>query len=211
MKKYDCVIFDLDGTLLNTELGIVASLREMTAQLSLPPILLSEYSRFIGPPIEQSVKEYFTLDDGRVAQAAKAFREVYTTHYLYDAEPYDGIVDLLEKLHRADIKSAIATYKRHDYAVKVIEHFGLDKFCCPCLGSNAEGTSKSAIIQTCLSELNADISRSVYVGDTEHDRVGAAENGIDFIGVTYGFGFKPNGTKVSVEKLTELLLMEVTI
>ena len=203
MKRYHYVIFDLDGTLLNTEPGIVLSLRDMTAQLCLPEIPPSDYRHFIGPPIEISVHDYFGLSKAEATQAAKVFRDAYSNKYLFEATPYDGIIPLLDRLRSYEIKIAIATYKRHDYAVRVMEHFGLTTYCYPCLGSNAERTSKAAIIQSCMDILSADPSQAVYIGDTEHDHRGAEECGIDFIGVSYGFGFAGD---LSVVKLSELLI-----
>ena len=194
MLSYNSVIFDLDGTLLNTKAGIVKSLIYVTESLDLPSIPESKYSFFIGPQIEHSLRDYFQLNEERTIEAASAFRKVYAEQYLFDAEPYDGILDMLASLKSSSLKLAIATYKRHDYAGKVIEHFGLNKYCNPCLGSDPEiRTTKALIISACMSEMNADPSRTVYVGDTEHDRLGAEKAGISFIGVTYGFGYTRNG------------------
>ena len=190
MPKYENAIFDLDGTLLDTKDGIIKSLSFMSSNLKLPPIPECKNNLFIGPPIEQSVREYYGLDDQKTTEAAAMFRKVYAESYLFEAVLYDGILNTLSSLKNNGIRLAIATYKRHDYAKKIIEHFGLNEFCNPCLGSDSAcRNTKTAIILACIMEMNADVSRTVYIGDTEHDRVGAKETNIDFIGVTYGFGY----------------------
>lgn len=206
MRKYDYVIFDLDGTLLNTKSGIISALIEAAAKLGLQQIPEHEYNSFIGPPIEQSVREYFELNDTQVKEAAAIFRKYYAEKYLFDAYPYEGVSETLKQLNNAAVKMAVATYKRHEYAVKVIEHFELNKYCFPCLGSNLDRrTTKTITIRECISEMNADIRRTVYIGDTEHDRIAASEAGIDFIGVTFGFGYgKENDLAISVDSFSEI-------
>jgi len=190
VPKYKTAIFDLDGTLLNTRIGVVKSLIYMTSTLGLPPIPEDKYSFFIGPPIEQSVHEYFGFDELQTKETAALFRKVYAELYLFDAALYEGMLKTLARLKDKGVNLAIATYKRHDYAKKVIEYFGLAKFCNPCLGSDSvHRNTKAAIIRACMSEMNVDESQTVYIGDTEHDRLGARETDIDFIGVTYGFGY----------------------
>lgn len=207
MSKYGCAIFDLDGTLLNTELGIIKSLCEMTAQCHLPQIPTECYSRFIGPPIEQSVQEYFSVDQTLAEHAAGLFRETYKSKYLFDAEPYNGVDVLLKQLVEIGIRCAIATNKRHEYAVPLLKHFGLDKFCHPCVGT-VEGilTTKDSVIRQCLFELGGAYDKAVYIGDTVHDKRGADIVGIDFIGITWGFGFKPgDNTILTADAPDELL------
>jgi len=190
LRKYDNAIFDLDGTLLNTKEGIVKSLIDMAADLGFPPIPENKYGFFIGPPIEQSLCEHYGLDDTQTKTAALAFRKFYTERYLFEAVPYNGIINILALLKENGVNLAIATYKRHEYTQRIIRHFNLDKYCYPCFGSDTESrTTKSAIIRACMSEMNIGVSRTIYVGDTEHDRLGAEGAGIGFIGVTYGFGY----------------------
>ena len=211
MQKYDNVIFDLDGTLLNSKSGVIKSLIDMATNLNLPQISKCDYNSFIGPPIEQSVRTYYGLDDLQTKEAAAMFRKIYVEKYLFDAVLYENVQETLSKLKDAGIELAIATYKRHDYTEKIVKHFGLDKYCSPCFGSDTDNrTTKTAIICACISKMNADTSQTVYVGDTEHDRIGAKEANIEFIGVTYGFGYSQNNHPEcavdSLEKITKIIL-----
>lgn len=206
MSRYQYVIFDLDGTLLNSETGVIKSLQETVSELGLPVIKTEDYSRFIGPPMEKSMSEYFSLDGNKLAVAVAKFREIYQYKFLYEAGVYDGILELLGELLGNGIITGIATNKPQSYAIPLIEHFGLSKYCKPCIGYIPElRIDKAEIIKECISQLQADLNRTVYIGDTSGDMQAASRVGIGFIGVTYGFGFKPeavvNNTSGSVVAL----------
>lgn len=194
---YKYVLFDLDGTLLDTSEGLIKSIRHTTAAMGLPDVLANDLYGFIGPPFRQKVQSYFSLSDQDADKATAVFRDVYKSRHLMEARIYDGLVMLLDKLLSNDVMMAIATYKRHDYAALLIERFGLDRYCDCYYGSDdLTRTTKSAIINVCLSHMRIpDLAEAVYIGDTIHDAGGACEAGIDFIGVTYGFGFTKESGK----------------
>ena len=87
---------------------------------------------------------------------------------------------------------AVATYKRHDYAMKILEHFHISDYCDSMNGADNENVlTKADIVVKCMEECGVtDRSKVVLIGDSEYDAIGAKGVGIDFIGVTYGFGFK---------------------
>ena len=119
------------------------------------------------------------------------FRNRYKDHDLLKAVPYDGMFETIEELSRAGIRTAVATYKRQDYADRILEHFGFDKVCDHICGSDFEQKlSKSDIIENAIRLLEvSDRSRVVMVGDSDNDAEGAKGIGVPFVGVTYGFGF----------------------
>ena len=97
----------------------------------------------------------------------------------------------MKDLEEHGIKIAIATYKRHDYAIKICNHFGFNEYSDVMYGSdNFNKLKKLDIIELCLKDLNVtDYSRAVMIGDTTFDAIGARDIGTKFIGVTYGYGF----------------------
>ena len=109
-----------------------------------------------------------------------------------DGELYDGIKELFAELCKRGIKPAVATYKREDYAIKLLKHFGFDEYTDIMYGGDHENRlKKKDIIEKCIRTANIeDIGRVVMIGDTESDAIGAEKIGVDFLGVTYGFGFK---------------------
>lgn len=191
MRDYDAVIFDLDGTLLDTSEGIFRSVGYVIDRLGLPKPSPEIMRSFIGPPIQRSFMRVFGFTKEEGDMAANMFRDRYKEDDIYCAVPYEGIFDTIEKLRKGGIKCAVATYKRQDYAEKLLIRFGFDKICDRICGSDFEGRlSKRDIIENAIRYTGVtDRSRAVMVGDSDNDAQGAAEINVPFIGVTYGFGF----------------------
>jgi phosphoglycolate phosphatase len=198
LKKYRCVLFDLDGTLMNTASGIFDSVKMMIDAMQLPSLPDNVLSNFIGPPIKDSLQKYYHLDEKDARYGVSMFRKIYLDHYLFDAHPYEDILSLLKTLKVKGISIGVATNKGHGHAVKLLEEFDLAKYCDSINGSDTElKLDKAGIINLCLEHLDiSDRSKVVYVGDSSYDAIGSASAGIDFVGVTYGFGFR---TKQDIE------------
>ncbi len=185
------VIFDLDGTLLDTQEGILESVRYTVKELGFYELQQEALLKFVGPPIQQSLMSFFGCDQETAQKGANIFREYYKTMALLKAKPYNGIYELCERLKRSNIKMSVATYKREDYALTLLRHFGFDKYCNPMHGAdNNNVLRKEDIVRMCQDELGISKEESVLVGDTEHDAVGAIKAQTPFLAVTYGFGFK---------------------
>ena len=191
MRNCELVIFDLDGTLLDTSEGIWRSVGYVIETLGLGTVSDEVLRSFIGPPMQKSFARVFGLPEDEAVKAANMFRDRYKDKDLILARPYDGILETIESLHANGIRTAVATYKRQDYAEKILAHFGFDRVCDAICGSDFEGKfSKKDIILNALSLAGvSDKMRAVMVGDSDNDAQGAGELGIPFIGVTYGFGF----------------------
>lgn len=219
MARYGLVIFDLDGTLLDTTEGIINSVRYTIEQCNLPNLPEETLKTFIGPPIQDSFRKAYNIaDTDKLQELATIFRNRYKDKDLYKAKPYSNIYQACEELQAAGILLAVATYKREDYAVNLLCHFGFDKYMTAMYGADHENKLKKAdIIQKCLNLLGKPGAggHAVMVGDTENDRLGAERAGIDFIGVTYGFGFQDKselglpgciGAADSTKELSKLIL-----
>lgn len=192
MKNYSTVVFDLDGTLLNTTRGVLKSVRFAIGEMGLPMLPDEAVNRFVGPPMQDSFVREYGLSKEEAQRAANIFREHYKTKSLLEAEVYEGIPELLALLKRQGKKLAVATYKRHDYAMDILKHFGIADFCDSMNGAdNNNVLTKADILNKCLEEVgNPPRDSVVLIGDSEYDSIGAKNAGIDFIGVTYGFGFR---------------------
>ncbi len=191
MKRYDAVVFDLDGTLLDTSEGIWRSVSYVIETMKLPPVSDDVMRTFIGPPIQKSFARVYGLDEKEANAAADIFRNRYKDTDILLATPYGGIFEAIRSLSEAGVRSGVATYKRQDYAEKILVHFGFDKVCDVICGSDFEGKlTKKDIIENAVKSLGvSDKKKAVMVGDSDNDAIGASEMGVDFIGVTYGFGF----------------------
>lgn len=201
-QKTKAVLFDLDGTLLNTGEGIACSVFHTISVMQLPPISSEEVSAFIGPPIQESLKRHFGLSDEDVQKGADIFRTYYKDRALFKADLYPGVIDLLKLLKQKDFLIGVATYKREDYAIRILNHFGILEYCDVVHGADNENKlRKSDIIHLCISGMSVNINNVVLVGDTDHDLKGAEEADVDFIAVTYGFGFRKDAREISSKRL----------
>ena len=189
--KYRFVIWDVDGTLLDTREGLISAYRYALDALKLPSKTDEEICSYVGPTPQTIFKTRFGLNDEAAQQAANLFRDRYKTHDLLKARAYDGVYDVMDHLQKNNIKQAIATNKRQDYATEICQHFGFDKYCFPIVGADNENKlTKADLIKKCLETVNVtNLSEAVMIGDTQGDKTAAETVGIDFIGVKYGFGF----------------------
>ena len=185
------VLFDLDGTLLDTTEGILISIKYTIDKLGLKKLDEETIKTFIGPPVQNSFMDKCGTDEKETLEATRVFRDHYSNETLFMARPYEGIYELCEELKKRDVRMAVATYKREDYALKLLRHFNFDRYCDPMHGADPNNIlRKDDIVRMCMEEMGADKENTVLIGDTVHDALGAGRAGVGFIAVTYGFGFK---------------------
>ena len=192
MKDYHLIIFDLDGTLLDTSEGILSSVRYTIDRFGFRELPEEVLRSFIGPPIQDSFSVAYGLEGPILQEIATVFRDRYKSTDLLKAKPYPGIFEALERLKSSGKRLAVATYKREDYALDILRHFGFDRFFSVMHGGDHENRLKKPdIIRLCIDETEgANEENSLLVGDTLSDSSGAEKVGIDFLGVSYGFGFR---------------------
>ena len=190
------LIFDLDGTLLDTSQGIIESVQYTADKLKMKQLTEKELRSFIGPPLKKSFIDICNCTETEAQKAVIVFRSYYQNGAVFHARPYDGIEELCRRLCEQGIRIGVATNKPQRFAVPLIQKFGLDKYIDPVCGADEEGKhGKTDLIRQCISNMGGTVSETVLVGDTENDANGAQEAGVGFIAVTYGFGFK-KGEKI---------------
>jgi len=189
MYKYIC--FDLDGTLTQSEFGIIKAARFALKQVGIDEPDDRKLLRFIGPPLYVSFSDYYGLDLADTEIAIEHFRSIYDTEGYKDAPMYDGMEDVLQKLKGAGRHLIMVTSKPHNMAVKVSAHTGLDKYMETIIGPDGEmkDASKADLLRKAINyaECN-DLSEMIMIGDRRYDIEGACETGIDSIGALYGYG-----------------------
>lgn len=191
MSKYKCVLFDLDGTIIDSSSGVKKSIVETIELLKLPAMREEELDSCIGPPIQKSFQKIYNMQKSEADEAAAVFRKIYREKNLFDAVIYDDMMKLIDFLKNQNIKIMIATYKREDYTIELLEKFDLYNKFDFVKGADFEGKlTKSDIMNICIEQSGCNKEEVVMIGDTIHDLGAAQELGVDFIAVTYGFGFK---------------------
>lgn len=192
MGKYDLVIFDVDGTILDTSEGITSAVKYTIDKFGFGELKNDVIRTFIGPPIKESFARVYGLDDENSNELTAVFRNHYKDVDLLKAKLYDGILGVFDNNKMLGITSAVATYKRQDYAEKIVRHFGFDEYTDIIFGAdNDNKMKKNDIIEKCIAEAGiTDYKRVLMVGDSENDAIGANILGVNFLGVTYGFGFR---------------------
>ena len=192
MSKYKLIVFDLDGTLLDTTEGILKSVKETLLHYNLREIDDDIIQSFIGPPIQDSLETHYGLKGVKLLEATNYFRTIYSEENLLYAKAYNGIYDLFQYMKENGFISSVATYKREDYAICLLKSFHFDHYSDILFGAdNLNILKKNDIIRKCIEKANINnYSEVLMVGDTLHDFKGAEQIGVDFLAVTYGFGFK---------------------
>lgn len=180
-----CVIFDLDGTLLDTSVGIWESIEYAVKKMGYPLLTQEQLRSFIGPPLTDSFMRCYGCDRVEGERLTAAYREHYRGEALLHAEPYAGVFTLCERLRGDGFRLAVATSKPQIFAERILTHFGFGKYLDEIHGADLAGwLSKADLIRLCAGEDRLNF----MVGDTEHDARGAWEARVPFIGVRYGFG-----------------------
>lgn len=206
---YKQLLFDLDGTLTDSKPGIKNSIKYALGHYDIVPdeSILNE---FIGPPLVDSIKRLYGFSDKKAAEAVAYYREYYSDRGIFQNSVYPGIKEALKTLAScADIKLYLATSKPEIYAVRILEHFDLARFFDGVYGATLDGTisEKTDVIAYALREIKpADKSKVLMIGDRSYDVQGARKNGIDCLGVLYGYGSREELSQAGAVHMVEKAL-----
>lgn len=190
MKQYTTIIFDLDGTLLDTIEDLTDALNHTLLEYHLPARTLPEVQSFVGNGLQRLLELSIAegLDHPKFKEIFDSFKTYYTLHCKEKTAPYPGIMDLLKELHKRNVPMAIVSNKND----KAVKQLALDFFdgIIPVAIGEREGISKKPAPDTVfasLKELGQDAENAVYIGDSEVDLQTAANAGMDCISVSWGF------------------------
>ncbi len=212
MAENKLVIFDNDGTIMNSAPGITKCVQSALVRLGYPEPPAKELEVFIGPPLYEEFRAYAGMGHEEALQAVEYYRERYGTVGKFEADVYPGIPELFEKLQNAGCQIAVATSKPGIFTRQILEHFGLMHYIGYLAAPELTDTKskKPELITSVLKWAGRLEDReNVYmVGDRHYDMDGAVRTGITGIGVTYGFGSREElistGASVTVGSAAEL-------
>ena len=210
MAQY--ILFDLDGTLVESGMGIMNSAQYALRKHGIEIDDASTLSDFIGPPLRNSFMELYGFSKTQAEQAITYYREYYSVTGIYENTLYPGVTQVIDKLRAAGKTVILATSKPTFYAEKILARYNLTESFVFIAGSEMDGqrSEKAEIIQYVLDEMHiADKREVVMIGDRRHDIIGAVAVGVDSIGVLYGYGnreeFEAAGATWIVESAEDLL------
>lgn len=220
MKKY--LLFDLDGTLTDPGVGITTCVQYALKAFGIEEPDLNKLTPFIGPPLKESFKEFYHMDDEQAWKAVEKYRERFDDVGIFENEVYKGIPEMLRLLQSKGFYLAVASSKPTVSVERILEHFDLRKYFCVVVGSELDGTrvNKEEVVMEALNRLFSykpiQYSQVYMIGDRKFDVEGAKALGVESVGVTYGYGdieelkvAKADYIVRSVEELQNFLMREV--
>lgn len=208
-------LFDLDGTLSDSSEGITKAVSYALESFGIKVADRKELCCFIGPPLPESFRKFYGFNEEEAARATEIYRSYYNVTGKFENTPYPGIRELLVHMKGRGIPAMVATSKPVVTATEILEHFGFLPYFEKIAGSVPEEGryKKTEVLSWLLSQIDLPKDQIVMIGDHPDDIHGARDNGIDCIGVLYGFGNKdqinaaaPAFTAETVEELEALIL-----
>ncbi|MFL0195168.1 HAD family hydrolase [Clostridium sp. WILCCON 0269] len=207
--KYECILFDLDGTLTDSATGITNSVIYALEKYDIKVDNRNELNKFIGPPLRDSFESYCGFSKEQAKTAVEYYREYYRKKGIFENLVYNGIEDLLKTLKYNNKTLVVATSKPQVFAQQVLERFDIAEYFTYIAGSNLDGTriKKDEVIQYALESCSIiNLSKVIMIGDREHDINGAKKVGIDSIGVLYGYGDRDELEKAGADFIVNTVL-----
>lgn len=214
MKKTH-IIFDLDGTLTDPMIGITKSVQYALRRYGIEEPDLRKLTPFIGPPLTDSFQKYYSFSPAQAREAVLVYREYFTERGIFENEEISGIREMLNGLRASGKQLFVATSKPELFARRIIRHFQMEDYFLFVGGADMEETrvKKGDVIRYVMEEKKITAETAVMVGDREHDIIGAKENGLESIGVLFGYGSREeleeagaDQIAVDAEELLRLLL-----
>jgi phosphoglycolate phosphatase len=193
LQKTQAVLFDLDGTLIDSLADLASSINRMLQAYGYPTHEVNAYRRFVGDGMRQLVQRALpseaALDDFHVDEALLRYQAEYQNAWKEQTVAYDGIHDLIAELQTLQIPMAVISNKSHPFTQLCCSHFFPDKPFQLVLGARPEVPRKPdpAAARDTAQTLAVDLSACFYVGDSDVDMHFARAAGMKAVGVSWGF------------------------
>ena len=185
MSSLSAIFFDLDGTLVDSSIGIHNGFTYTFEQLGVPSPDAKTIRGFMGPPLETSFASCLPVD--QVETAIQLYRSYYKEKGVYEAQLFPQIKELLTELAK-QYPLYITTTKNTPTAIDMTSNFEINQFFDGIYGSSPQALHKADVIRQAITTHDLAPEKVVIVGDTKFDMIGAQETGIKKLAVTWGFG-----------------------
>jgi phosphoglycolate phosphatase len=200
------VLLDLDGTLVDSQPGILASCLAALRALGHEPDETLDIRAIIGPPIEEIMHILLRrYGDDRIGEAVAAYRQHYGESGFLGSDPYPGIGGALAEMQQAGLRLYLATSKRETFARRILEHLGFTTYFDGIHGSVPSGAldHKPELLAHILAQHDILPAHSLMVGDRRHDIAGAHAVGMRGLGVLWGYGSRDELETAGADQLVE--------
>lgn len=205
------VLFDLDGTLIDSSPGITRSVFHTLTHYGIRPPELESLKKFIGPPLKSSFMKYYDFSPEKAVEAVAVYRERYNRIGLYECNLYPGVEECIRTLKKKRYRVAMASSKPELTCRQIMDHMGLVTLFDEIAGATMDGRidTKEEVLKELFGRW-PDVEKSdmILIGDTMYDINGANQVGIASGAVSYGFGdveeMKENGALFVCDTIKEL-------
>lgn len=187
--KYDFLLFDMDGMLVDTREGILKCAAHALNAFGIEVEDLSSLTKFVGPPLSYSFTEFYGLSPEDAKKAVAIYRERYSAKGQYECYVFDGVPEMLQALLKKGYRLCIATSKLESYAKAMLDRLGIGCYFEQVIGATPDEaiSTKDEVIEASLVRMGiADRQRALMIGDRKHDVLGAKKCGLDSFGVYMG-------------------------
>lgn len=190
LTRLSCVLFDLDGTLIDSAPGITQCMAETIRHFGGPSMPPESLRTFVGPPIAETLHALTSLVEADLLEAIAHYRSTYLERGLHDSVVFPGIHGLLSMLSECGVPVAVATSKREDHARSLLKLHSLDTYFFAVSGASRDesGASKSAVIGAALAQLVGHTSAPLMIGDRSFDIAGARDMNVPAMFAQWGYG-----------------------
>lgn len=187
-------IFDFDGTIADTSLGIIDSHKFALSAMGREIPNDDDLRKVIGGQLLKTYVETFKFEESKAREAVIIYRERYSNVGMHLANLYPGFEELLSSLKNCNYKIGVATLKAERFAKTMLIDMGISQYFDVVCGINEnDNIAKAGLSAKCCELCKVEKSKSILIGDSINDLIGARQAGVSFLGVTYGFGFNPEG------------------
>lgn len=204
------ILFDLDGTIVDSGPGITACAQYALKHFEIEEPDAAKLRFFVGPPLAYTFMEHYGFSKEQAEEAVEKYRERYHTIGIFECELYPGVKETLQYLKEKQFTIALASSKPEPSCHRILEHFGIAEYFDEIVGAEMHGprNDKKDVLIEAMRRLQKEPQECILIGDTRFDAIGAKEVGMECIGITYGYGTKEEllhaGVIAVFDRITEV-------